>query len=258
MTRRRTWSNGAAFAVFGMGIALALGSGEARAQNPNSTTVQLPTYNFFTTQTSVSVPDMGGTYLGGINRSASGGRQFGGPFIPGNRAFGKDTSAGGMSVHVQIHDLEAMDAALLAQPSDDPAVVHPLDRPGLGAAGVGGGSGAASAAGRGPQAPLVLGGASRYASGGSASGGSASNSSAGPAAAANSLAALRDEKAQKQSRQAEEVAAILADGDRALREGKRGAAKIYYKQALRKADAVQQRLIQDRLASLEAPASASR
>lgn len=253
MTRRRTWSNGAAFAAFGMGIALAAGSGEARAQNPNSTTVQLPTYNFFTTQTSVSVPDMGGTYLGGINRSASGGRQFGGPFIPGNRAFGKDTSGGGMSVHVQIHDLEAMDAALLAQPTDDPAAVHPLGKPGLGAVGAGGGSGAAQAAGRGPQAPLVLGGTSRY-----ASGGGASSSGAGPTAAPNSLAALRDEKAQGRSRQAEEVAAILADGDRALREGKRGAAKIYFKQALRKADPDQQRIIQDRLAALEAPASASR
>jgi hypothetical protein len=35
-------------------------------------TVQLPTFNFFTVRTTVSVPDSGGAYLGGVNRSAMG------------------------------------------------------------------------------------------------------------------------------------------------------------------------------------------
>ena len=45
---------------------------------PNApTTVQLPTFSFFTVQTTVSVPDSGGAFLGGIGRGADGGSSRG-------------------------------------------------------------------------------------------------------------------------------------------------------------------------------------
>jgi hypothetical protein len=73
--------------------------------------VQLPTLHQFSASTTVVVPDRGSVALGGVNRAASGGSQFGG--LPGNRSFGTAASASGMSVSVQIHDFEAMDRALL-------------------------------------------------------------------------------------------------------------------------------------------------
>src|SRR5262245_35901674 len=52
----------------------ALASGQGQPQVPPGvpTTVQLPTFSFFTVQTVVSVPDGGGMSLGGINRAADG------------------------------------------------------------------------------------------------------------------------------------------------------------------------------------------
>lgn len=78
-----------------------------------ATTVQLPTFNFFTISTSVMVPDRGGAYLGGVGRGASAGRSNGAPGLPGSRAFGSSAEAGGVSIGVQIHDFEATDRALL-------------------------------------------------------------------------------------------------------------------------------------------------
>jgi hypothetical protein len=80
----------------------------ARAQ-----VVQLPTFQFFSIDTSVMVPDQGTASLGGVNRSSTGSNQFGSPFFPSNRSYGSQTAAAGMSVSVKIHDFEAMDAALL-------------------------------------------------------------------------------------------------------------------------------------------------
>lgn len=48
-----------------------------------------------------------------------------GPF-PANRAFGTGASAGGMSVHVTIHDFDAMDAAVLRQAGMSPAQIDGL------------------------------------------------------------------------------------------------------------------------------------
>jgi hypothetical protein len=76
--------------------------------------VQLPTFRFFTVQTSVSVPDGGGTYLGGMKsaRDSSLTRGFG-PLR--NRGIGSDRGAAGMSVHATIIDLKEMDDAILAE-----------------------------------------------------------------------------------------------------------------------------------------------
>ena len=95
-------------------LLVGLGPVAALAQQP--TTVQLPTYSVFGVGTSVSVPDGGATYLGGVNRASTGMNEFGTPLTPlRNRSFGMERSASNMSVHVTIHDFEAMEEALLGQ-----------------------------------------------------------------------------------------------------------------------------------------------
>ncbi len=85
---------------------------------PRATTVQLPTFNFFTVATTVEVPDSGAGYLGSVGSGASGRVDRG---VPGlglhpfaNAAGGVARSGGGTSVRAEIHDLDAMDKALLA------------------------------------------------------------------------------------------------------------------------------------------------
>jgi hypothetical protein len=81
---------------------------------PPATTVQLPTFNFFTISTSVMVPDRGGAYLGGVGRAGTSSRTNGLPGLS-NRAGGSIAGSSSMSVHVQVHDLAAMDKALLEE-----------------------------------------------------------------------------------------------------------------------------------------------
>lgn len=79
------------------------------------TAVQLPTFNFFTVTTTVSVPDRGGVLMGGVNRASSGRNEFGPPFLPHNRAIGMERSATNISMTATIHDLHDMDADILAR-----------------------------------------------------------------------------------------------------------------------------------------------
>jgi hypothetical protein len=85
-------------------------------------TVQLPTFNFFTVNTTVEVPDSGGGVLGGVGSAASG---CNGQGIPGlgsrpftNVAGGSSRAGGSVSVTAEIHDLEAMDRKLLGEDFD--------------------------------------------------------------------------------------------------------------------------------------------
>ncbi|HKD36789.1 MAG TPA: hypothetical protein VKB78_08305 [Pirellulales bacterium] len=85
---------------------------------PRGTTVQLPTFNFFTVATTVEVPDSGGGVLGGTGIAISGRVETG---IPGlgfrpfdNVATGGVCGASGASIHAEIQDLDEMDRALLA------------------------------------------------------------------------------------------------------------------------------------------------
>jgi hypothetical protein len=96
---------GATVSGFDNGTPLVVGA-------PAATTVQLPTFNFFTINTTVNVPDRGSASLGGIGRGAAASGTNGGPGFA-NRAGGSVNSTSGMSVGVQIHDLAAMDQALL-------------------------------------------------------------------------------------------------------------------------------------------------
>ena len=81
-------------------------------------TLQLPTFQFFTTSTTVSVPDRGEVLLGSVGRASEGRNDAG---VPGagrpfrNSGSGRSTGASTTSVKVFIHDLEAMDAAVLAE-----------------------------------------------------------------------------------------------------------------------------------------------
>lgn len=95
--------------VVGCGLLAALAvSPPAQAQ-----VVQLPSYSFFATSSSMLVPDQGTGYLGGVSRSSSGGNLFGSPFLPPIRSYGSQTGAMGLTVSAQIHDFDAMDRALL-------------------------------------------------------------------------------------------------------------------------------------------------
>jgi hypothetical protein len=87
----------------------------AFAQSP--TTVQLPTFSFFTVNTTVSVPDSGGTYLGGLLRGRDSSSMRGLAPFPGlaSRGIASERSAGGMSIRAWIHDFRKLDDAILAE-----------------------------------------------------------------------------------------------------------------------------------------------
>jgi hypothetical protein len=165
--------------------------------------VQLPTFHFFTTNTTVEVPDGGDAFLGGVGRSSSGRIQRGIPGLPSRPfssvATGRSSAAAGTSVSAQIHDLDGMDRALL---SDDAGSVlanssqpfHP---------------------------PLALAQQKAVLAG---SGGSN---------ALASVAALRAQVAAEDAARQKEALENLARGRQLLAEGKSGVAKIYLQNAAR-------------------------
>jgi hypothetical protein len=96
-------------------FALLVSSGTTIAQ-----VVQLPTFRFFGTSTTVSVPDHGTAVLGGNTTAYSGTNTRGVPLLGPttgplftNRGIASGGSTSNISVTAQIHDLEAMDQALL-------------------------------------------------------------------------------------------------------------------------------------------------
>ncbi len=85
-------------------------------------TVQLPTFRFFGVTTTVVVPDQGSAVLGGNSTEYSGSQSRGTPLLGGvpfagplgqNRGISQGGTTGQMRVTTQIHDLEAMDTAVL-------------------------------------------------------------------------------------------------------------------------------------------------
>lgn len=209
MRLSRTW---VALAVIG------LWAGAALAQQP--TTVQLPTYSFFNTNTTVTVPDRGSVYLGGVNRAATGRSEFGAPLLPfRNRSIGMERSASSAWVSVWVHDFEAMDQYLLSQPTAFRA---------------------AQAANSRPLMPQVASGPSPYAA--SSIGASdtwnrrldaAQQGSAGPTAM--SLAELRAKHEREQQSRSDEARKWFERGQGAEAAGKRNVARVYYQMAARRA-----------------------
>jgi hypothetical protein len=97
--------------LFAFSMMILLWAGRLPAQVP--AVVQLPSYSVFGVSTTVSVPDRGSISLGGVGRSSSGYTAFGPALGPGNRAFGRNTSASSATLHATIHDFDALDRATL-------------------------------------------------------------------------------------------------------------------------------------------------
>jgi hypothetical protein len=78
-----------------------------------ATTVQLPSFSYFTVNTAVSVPDRGGISLAGTNRAGDAVRTRGlGPL--GSRGIASDRAANNVSVTATILDMAELDAQALA------------------------------------------------------------------------------------------------------------------------------------------------
>ena len=117
MDTNRTWMRTLAFLVPGTGL-MCLAS-QVAAQ-----TVQLPTFQRFRVNTTVSVPDGGSVSLGGVYRSRSGSATNSLPFFGGipvanrlfqNRAIGRQDRFSRAYVSAKIIDLREMDEAVLRQ-----------------------------------------------------------------------------------------------------------------------------------------------
>ncbi len=74
-------------------------------------TIQQPVVSHFSVDTTASVPDRGGIYLGGVGRAGSSRKSFG--FSRPGTSTGTFSEGSSVSAHVWIHDLDAMDKAVL-------------------------------------------------------------------------------------------------------------------------------------------------
>ncbi len=204
--------------------------------------VQLPTLSSFQTRTTVSVPDRGSVYTGGINRASSGRNEFGTPLLPlRNRSIGSERSASSVWTSVYIHDFEAMDEALLSQArgSRYRAPVH-----------------------RSLGASSVVAAGSRTVSGGSEAArttwqpASAPRPTSGPLA--KSVAQLKAERAGEQQARVAEAQRLFERGKSAEAKGKPNVARIYYQQASRRAQGPLQEEILAQLRLVNTPSVAQR
>jgi hypothetical protein len=206
-------------------VAVGLGAGDAFGQQ--STVVQLPTFSHFSTNTTVSVPDRGSVFLGGVHRAATGRNEFGVPLLPfGNRSFGTERSTSGTRVSVYIHDFEAMDRYLLSQPTPFRAAQQR-------AAGLAAGAKDAwprrlEAAQAGSARPSVM-----------------------------SVAQLRAQHLHEQQAQEDEARQWYERGLGAEAAGKANVARVYYQMAARRAGGELKAQIAARLESLASPPAAS-
>ena len=197
----------------------------AQQQPVVPTTVQLPSFSFFSVNTTVSVPDSGGAYLGGVNRARDGSTTRG----FGNRGIGSDRLASGVSVHATIIDHDELDKAVLAEaaarrgPADpDVAKAEHLSRH------VGREPGIAATSGR------AIGPASVP----------------GAAPLEESVAAIRAHNKAAAEAQAGEAAKYFAQAQQAEADGKPAVARIYYQMAARRDDGQLKRAALARLAAL--------
>jgi hypothetical protein len=185
--------------------------------------LQLPTFSFATVSTTVSVPDQGSVFLGGIDRAADGRNEFGVPGItlPGfqSRSIGQDRSSTGMFVTATIHDFDAMDQALLNTPSSDVARTSFTARPALPTLVPDVPAGFASRATQRKAVNL------------------AGNWQVEPAkpAPVSDLAVEQASRAARRAERNNEADAYFAHGQQAEADGKLNVAKIYYQMAVRRA-----------------------
>jgi hypothetical protein len=183
-----------------------------------ATTVQLPTFSFFTVQTTVSVPDGGGISLGGVDRGVDStvNRSSG---LTRNRGLGSSRTASGVRVSATIIDREEMDRAVLAEAAAKRGV--PIDGSGLKAAAL------------------------------------SKSTSRSDATAADSLAAIRERNAAKSEAKTSELTAYMAKAQQAEADGKPGIAKIYYQMVARGDQGQLKQQAEARLAALGAKQATS-
>ena len=192
----------------------------AVAQQPG-TTVQLPTFSFFSVGTTVSVPDRGSVTMGGVNRASSGRNEFGTPLLPfrpfKNTAIGTERSASSVRATAYIHDFDAMEEALLGQPSayGSSAAWGPAVRPSRSQI---------AAFGNTLQPRNASGGTSWQVAG-----------TSGAALPQLSVADATAERAAQQAARGDKAAGYFARGQQAEADGKANVAKIYYQMAARRA-----------------------
>jgi len=74
-------------------------------------TIQLPSFNVFSVDTTVLVPDSGWAPLAGNRRASSGTNSFGG--LGRQRATGSDRQVAGAYLTAQVHDMQEIDRAVL-------------------------------------------------------------------------------------------------------------------------------------------------
>jgi hypothetical protein len=193
------------------------------AQQPlPATTVQLPTFSVFTVQTTVSVPDGGTAYLGGINRGAEGSATRGfGPLK--SRSFGSSRTASGVSVSATIIDHAEIDRALLAEAG---AKRGSVDSSVAKAAAISKGVAAEPWFAARPTATRT------------------------PAALPGSVAAMRKQNVEAADLVATELAGYLAKGKQAEAENKPGVARVFYQMVARRDQGEMKRVAVERLAVL--------
>ena len=182
------------------------------------TTVQLPTFRFFTVQTSVSVPDSGGAYLGGIKRARDGRMTRGiGPLR--NGAIGMERGAAGMHVKATIIDNQELDAAVLAE----------------------------AAARRGGFDPSIAKASALTRNVGQAAGGGTAHSTEPPI---ESVAAIRARNAAAAAERQSEAEQYFVKAEQAEADGKPAVARIYYQMVARRNAGDLSALANSRLAAL--------
>jgi hypothetical protein len=180
----------------------------------------LPSFSFFSVNTTVSVPDRGGMYLGGVNRARDGNWTRGfGPLA--NRAIGGDRMAGGASVHATIIDHEELDRATLA----------------------------AAAAKRGPADPDAA-KADALASHVGRADESIAATSGRELALPDSVAAIKARNAAAAEERSVEAAKFFAQAQQAEADGKPAIAKIYYHMVARRDGGSLKQQAEERLAAL--------
>jgi len=226
-----------------------------------NTTVQLPTFNFSTVATTVSVPDGGTALLGGIGRARESSTTRGMPMlskVPGvnrlftNRGIGRDVGLMNMTVTPRIIIQEEEELRQTGFSYDD--------FPQLSGSASGGISAAFGGAAVEPvvsvdPAQREIDRKAAFLTRNVARMDRDPVPPPGVDERLPSLAEIRRQNEQAVAQRAAEAEEYLAKGRRAEAEGKSGVAKIYYQMALRRADKTLVQEVMDRLSALDAPAN---
>lgn len=212
-----------------------------------NTTVQLPTFNFTTVQTTVSVPDSGSGYLGGIMRGAEGSSSRGVPLLSGipglnrlfrNQAIGREMSNSSFSVVPRIIIQEEEEFRQTGVSPETLALFEAQRNRELGIDPQVAGKADFIARNLARHSPQI-----------------ASRETKSTLPSVEEIARRHEREQQQALAEADE---FFAKGQRAEAEGKAGVAKIYYQMAARRATGEMQQEIAARLATLSTAKNGTR